>query len=88
MSGAFRTLPRSQEAERPPRETTRLRLEELLPAGGAGGRGGGGGVTNRTGGDPLVAHLSAMTVTHGGLELLEAKVGAHWRRTGGALVVV
>ncbi|KAI8465749.1 MAG: hypothetical protein J3K34DRAFT_435962, partial [Monoraphidium minutum] len=53
MSGAFRTMPLEQESERPPRETTRLRLE--------------------AGGDALVAHLSAMTVAHGGLELYESK---------------
>jgi hypothetical protein len=55
MSGAFRTMPLAAEAARPPRETTRLRLEHA----GAG----------------LVAHLSAMTVAHGGLELYAEKVG-------------
>jgi hypothetical protein len=52
-------MPAAQEAQKPPRETTRLRLEHP--------------------GDGLVAHLSAMTVAHGGMELYHEKVRAVWQ---------
>jgi endonuclease-8 len=62
MAGAWAVFAPG-EAVPEPTATTRLRLEEVLEHGA------------KSGGKPrgFTAHLSAMTVAHGGLALLEAK---------------
>lgn len=76
MSGAWALYDSLVDDEPEVKPTTRLRLEEVVaaaPASSTSGRGRGrkgaaGGATSR-----FVAHLSAMTVQHGGTDLYAAK---------------